>query len=315
MASKIGDRRSGAASGDAQPGDAQPGDAQPGHAQPGHAQPVVVTDVVVAVNGYPPNERALPVAVALAEQFGAAIEVASMLFDPAHEQERSQVLQRLAGRMRSRSRPVTTLLGQGTDPSAFILDLIGGRGRLVVLAGGTTILGIPGSTTSDVLRFASAPTVLVGPRVQGWDGPVRRLLVPVDGSAPSLRALPTALAWAEATGARCELVQVLDPATPARIAALEDAADLDGRGDHVESAELERLAADTGHRLGRPVSFDVLHATAADRARAICARAAEEPGTLICMASKGSRHSHAMIAGTTLRVVHLATVPVLVTRS
>ncbi len=220
-----------------------------------------------------------------------------MLFDPAHEAERSRVLHRMAGRLRARSRRVTTALGQGTDPSAFILDLIRGEDQIVVLAGGTTILGIPGSTTSDVLRFASAPTVLVGPQVQGWSGPITRLLIPIDGSAPSLRALPTAVAWAAATGAVCELVQVLDPDTPRRIGALDAVEGLEGRGDHVESAELERIAAVMEEQLGRPVMFDVLHAPASDRARAICERASEQPGTLICMATKGSRHSHSMIAG------------------
>jgi nucleotide-binding universal stress UspA family protein len=278
--------------------------------------PTGVTEVVVPVNGYPPNDRALPVAASLADQFGASLTLASMLFDAAHRDGRARMLHRLARSLSPRM-AVSTALGQGTDPSAFILDLMHGQGSLVVLAGGTTILGIPGSTTSDVLRFASAPTVLVGPRVQGWHGPVGRVVVPLDGSAPSRQALETAVRWCISTGASCELVSVADPDV-----AVARPGQADGSRPHaIADARAELEAATTivrgelrrgGHE--REVHSARLLAPAPRRAEAVCAHA-DDPTTVICMATKGSRHSHAMIAGTTLRVVHLAPVPVLVTRS
>ena len=137
--------------------------------------------IIVPVSFYPPNNRSIRVAEYLAAQFGCGIELTSMLYDRANEADRRRLLGELAAGIQHRTVRVT--LDHGTDPSPFILDLINTQDSLVVLAGGTTVLGIPGSITSDVLRFASRPAVIVGPKVStDWHGPVKNLVVPLDAS-------------------------------------------------------------------------------------------------------------------------------------
>lgn len=252
--------------------------------------------VIVPVNFYPPNNRAIAVAEQLATQFGYDMELASMLYDPSHTEDRQRLLKRMVREIKDRV--VHTTLKGGTDPAPFILDLINSADALVVLAGGTTVVGIPGSITSDVLRFASHPTVIVGPDVDPhWHGPVKLLLVPLDSSRSAEAALTTAAQWATACGAALDLVQVMSPG------------DLDG------SDYLEQAATSQKFNPRTRITWDVLHASALHRASVICDRAYQQPGTIICMASHGSRHSQSMIASTTLRVIHHSAVPVLVTRS
>ena len=252
--------------------------------------------VIVPVNFYPPNNRAIAVAEQLATQFDCDMELASMLYDSSHTEDRQRLLKRMVRDIKNRV--VHTTLKGGTDPAPFILDLINSADSLVVLAGGTTVVGIPGSITSDVLRFASRPTVIVGPDVDPhWHAPVKHLLVPLDSSRAAEAALTTASQWATASGAALDLVQVLSPG------------DLDG------SDYLEQAATSQKFNPRTRITWDVLHSSALHRASVICDRADQHPGTIICMASHGSRHSQSMIASTTLRVIHHSAVPVLVTRS
>ncbi len=273
------------------------------------AKPNVVADfdrVIVPVSFYPPNNRSIRVAEYLAAQFGCGIELTSMLYDRDHAESRQQLLEKMAGELRGRTVRVT--LRYGTDPAPFVLDLIGTPDSLVVLAGGTTVLGIPGSVTADVLRFASRPAVLVGPRVAAdWHGPVKHLVVPLDGSRSAEEALPTATEWARASGALLDLVQVVTPRDAAAVSQLDH--------DVEESAYLEQVGEALEHTAPVRINWDVLHASALHRSSTICDRAAEQPGGMICMATHGSGHSHSMFASTTLRVIHHSTVPVLVTRS
>lgn len=269
--------------------------------------PVAAFDrIVVPVSFYPPNNRSIPVAEHLAAQFGCGIEITSMLYDRDHAQSRQHLLEKMAGEIRGRTVKVT--LRHGSDPAPFVLDLINAHDALVVLAGGTTVLGIPGSVTADVLRFASRPAVIVGPRVSlDWHGPVKHLVVPLDGSPAAEGALETASRWTQATGAELDLVQVITPRDAAALTNLDS--------DVEESAYLEHVGEAIEHIARTRINWDVLHASAIHRATTICNRAEQRPGGMICMATHGSGHTHSMFASTTLRVVHHATVPVLVTRS
>ena len=263
--------------------------------------------IIVPVSFYPPNNRSIRVAEYLAAQFGCGIELTSMLYDRANEADRRRLLGELAAGIQHRTVRVT--LDHGTDPSPFILDLINTQDSLVVLAGGTTVLGIPGSITSDVLRFASRPAVIVGPKVStDWHGPVKNLVVPLDASHAAETVLETASGWAAATGATLDLVQVISPKDAAAAVSelgedVEEAAYLETMSDSLETASSARI------------TWDVLHGTALHKATVICDRAREQPASMICMATHGSRHTHSMIASTTMRVIHHSTVPVMVVRS
>ncbi len=262
--------------------------------------------IIVPISFYPPNNRAISVAEYLAAQFGCAIELTSMIYDRGNEADRRRLLDELAAGIQHRTVRVT--LDHGTDPSPFILDLINTTDSLVVLAGGTTVLGIPGSITSDVLRFASRPTVIVGPKVAtDWHGPVKNIVVPLDASHAAETVLETVTGWAVTTGATLDLVQVISPKEAAVVSTLDD--------DVEEAAYLEQMSSSLEHTSAARITWDVLHGTALHKATVICERAREHPATMICMATHGSRHTHSMIASTTMRVIHHSTVPVMVVRS
>ena len=267
---------------------------------------VLFDRIIVPVSFYPPNNRSIRVAEYLAAQFGCGIELTSMLYDRANEADRRRLLDELAAGIQHRTVRVT--LDHGTDPSPFILDLINTQDSLVVLAGGTTVLGIPGSITSDILRFASRPAVIVGPKVStDWHGPVKNLVVPLDASHAAETVLEASSRWASATGATLDLVQVI---TPKEAAAVSDLGE-----DVEESAYLEQMSCSVEHTSSARITWDVLHGTALHKATVLCDRAREHPASMICMATHGSRHTHSMIASTTMRVIHHSTVPVMVVRS
>jgi nucleotide-binding universal stress UspA family protein len=261
--------------------------------------------IVVPINGYPPNERAIPVADALATQFGSDVELSSMVFHENYHTERSHLLHRLAVRVSAGS--FTTVEG-GSDPAAYVLDLINRPEALVVLSGGTTVLGIPGSMTVDVLRFATQPFVIVGPKTDSfWAGPIDHILVLLDGSSVAEASLPAAVRWANALNARIELLQVIDPKDAHAASVLAP--------DSSENAYLESVCDSLQADARLRIDYELLHASPHDRARAITGYLDRGPTSIVCMASNGSHHSSTMIGSTTLHVIHNSSVPVLLVRS
>ncbi len=271
--------------------------------------------VVVPINGHTPNERSVPIARELAQNLECDVEFASMLFDAKHHAERSRLLHLMT--LRLKGLPVFTNVAEGGDPSAYILDLVNRPDSLVVLAGGTSIVGLPGSVTADVLRFASRPIVMVGPRIStNWHGPINSIVVPLDGSRAAEASLPAAAAWATRFDATIELLQVIDlqdtrdhhmePISHAGDAAEPDLADVSYLEHVAESLQAEQHCR---------VSFEVVHASRSHRVGAICEYAGRGNGRMMAMASNGFRRSGAMVAGTTLRVIHNAEIPVLIVRT
>jgi nucleotide-binding universal stress UspA family protein len=261
--------------------------------------------IIVPVNGYPPNERAIPIATTVAGQVGGEIEFASMLYSDAHRVERTHLLHRLASRIHV---PAFTTIEQGSDPAAFILDLINRARCLVVLAGGTTILGLPGSVTVEAMRFAAHPFLAVGPNVGAfWHGPIQRILVLLDGSPSAESSLPTAMAWSAATGATIELLQAIDPDDVQVANTLAP--------DVIEGGYLQTVAERLQSESPLPIDFEVLHAKGHGKVRVISEYVSSYQGSMVCMASNGAHHSRSMVASTTVRMIHEATVPILIVRS
>lgn len=262
--------------------------------------------VIVPVNGFPPNDRAIRVAESLAEQFDCDIEFSSMLYNGDHRIERSHLLHLLT--LRTKRKSAFTSIAEGGDASPYILDLISRPQSLVVLAGATSVLGIPGSITADVVRFAGHPVVIVGPHVSlQWKGPITRIVVPLDGSSAAEQALPSAQHWSRLLGVQIELIQVLDPDDVTLMHRLDP--------DAFEASYLENvfqsLQADGVHA----DSFDVLHGSRSHRVEAICDYAKRQPGSMLCMSTNGAHQSRSMLASTTLKVLHHSPVPVLIVRS
>lgn len=261
--------------------------------------------VIVPVNGFPPNDRALRVAEALAQQFDCNIEFSSMVYSGDHRIERSHLLHLLT--LRTQRRSAFTNIEEGGDASPYILDLISRPQSLVVLAGATSVLGLPGSITADVVRFAGQPVVIVGPQTNlSWQGPITKIVVPLDGSSAAEHALASAQLWSLALGARIDLIQVLDPSDVTLMHRLDpelfEASYLETVFESLRSEHVD-------------ASFDVLHGTRSQRVDVICDYVRRQPGSMLCMATNGAHQSRSMLASTTLKVLHHSPVPVLIVRS
>ncbi len=262
--------------------------------------------VIVPVNGFPPNDRALRVAEVLAQQFDCDIEFSSMVYNGDHRMERSHLLHLLT--LRTKRKSAFTNIEEGGDASPYILDLISKPQSLVVLAGATSVLGMPGSITADVVRFAGQPVVIVGPQILAtWQGPVTRIVIPLDGSSAAEHALAIAQSWSRLLGAPIELIQVLDPDDVTLAHRLDPEA---SEASYLETV-FESLQSDGIDA----VSFDVLHGSRSHRVEVICDYVRRLPGSVLCMATNGAHQSRSMLASTTLKILHHSPVPVLIVRS
>jgi nucleotide-binding universal stress UspA family protein len=262
--------------------------------------------IVVPVNGFPSNDRALHVAEVLAQQLNCDIEFSSMVYNGEHRIERSHLLHLLT--LRTRRKSAFTHIEEGGDASPYIMDLIASPSSLVVLAGATSVLGIPGSITADVVRFASQPVVIVGPQMIGtWSGPITKIVVPLDGSSAAELAIVQAQRWSHLLEARIELIQVLDPNDVALMQRLDPEA--------FEASYLETVFQSLQGDGMAVASFDVLHGTRSHRVEVICDYVRRQPGSILCMATNGAHLSRSMLASTTLKILHHSPVPVLIVRS
>jgi nucleotide-binding universal stress UspA family protein len=262
--------------------------------------------VIVPVNGFPPNDRAIGVAEVLAQQFDCDIEFSSMVYNGEHRRERSHLLHLLT--LGTKRKSAFTNIEEGGDASPYILDLISRPESLVVLAGATSVLGMPGSITADVVRFAGQPVVIVGPQmIASWQGPITKLVVPLDGSTAAEHSLETALHWAQLLGAQIDLIQVLDPNDVTLARRLDP--------ETFEASYLETVFENLRANSVPSVSFDVLHGSRSHRVDVICDYVRRQPKSLLCMATNGAHQSRSMLASTTLKVLHHSPVPVLIVRS
>lgn len=89
-------------------------------------------------------------------------------------------------------------------------------GSFVVMATSTQPLihvGYLGSATERVLREAHAPVLAVGPHAETGLADVDKVVVPVDGSDLSERAIPVGVEWAERLGCDVWIVSVVEDRT------------------------------------------------------------------------------------------------------
>jgi nucleotide-binding universal stress UspA family protein len=264
------------------------------------------TTLTVPCDGLTANHRSLDIAAAIAAQLDLPIRVRSLVDSAQVLPARQRALRHLTDSI-SADLNITTTIDIGHDASAFVLDEISDPSTTVVLSGGTSAKAIPGSLTHEVLRFATAPVMFTGPFCLDWSGPIRRILVPIDGSRLAERCFPTAALWAEATTSPVEFISVVHP----------NAHNADALVTHdvIESG----FAASTAHTFrdhyGIQTLADVAHEKESHRAEAIIRCALDQPGTIICLSSNGSSHNPHTLATTTTRLVHLSPVPVIVVRS
>jgi nucleotide-binding universal stress UspA family protein len=160
--------------------------------------------VLVPLDGSPEAEQALPFAEALAEP-GCQLILLEVGEDPDDE---FALLERHAD---SCAR-LETVSG---DPAERILSLVRdlGVGMIVMTTHGRGALGrlAFGSVADAVTRKSPVPVLVVRPGEATTEPPIRRLVVPLDGSALAEAAVPFAQSLAQRLGIPVHLVTAIDP--------------------------------------------------------------------------------------------------------
>jgi nucleotide-binding universal stress UspA family protein len=168
-----------------------------------------------------------------------------------------------------------------------------------------------GSVTSEVLRRSTVPVLVVSGRCTLEAGHLRRILAPVDFSAPSRFAAAHARELAAAAGAILELFHVLPdlevplPMNPAGFGA---AATVVSALEPAAQSALEELAGASGPAVA--IETAVWHGPPA---ATILNRAAETRAELVVLATEGHTGLDRLLLGSVAeRVARLASCPVLV---
>ena len=191
--------------------------------------------ILVPLDGSTFAEQALPLAMRLAEKCPAMLHLSLVhipvpgwysaaevvVLSPALEQEardREELyLAGAASRVKEKSAvPVTTSRLDG-GVAAALADQVAKTGADVVIMtthgrGGLSRLWL-GSVTDRLIRRLMVPVLVVRPTESGirTDPPLKRILVPLDGSALAETVLPSVRALASAAGAELVLAMVVEP--------------------------------------------------------------------------------------------------------
>ncbi len=237
----------------------------------------MVSTILVPLDCSPAAEAVLPYAEAIARATGASIRLlgvaervsTGLLGVPADvaphlEQRRREIIEQYlnvtAAGVRDRGASVSITVEEG-DPVSVIVAVAAGEheSAMIVMAthgrGGLDRLLI-GSVADKVMRLAANPTLLVRPDAVPTEGALtlRRLMVPLDGSALAEGALAPAAALAQALGASLTLARV-EPWVAARIAPYGYLPDI-GRFDEDAAAAAEAYLEEVQGRMPRGTRFE-----------------------------------------------------------
>jgi nucleotide-binding universal stress UspA family protein len=287
--------------------------------------------ILVPVDGSKLAERALVLALPLADQHGAAVTLLTVhepifpitvgggapvrepALDSKWRDDHQAYLTKLAKRVTRRTQaPVETVFRDGPVVPT-ILDERERRGAdLIVMSthgrGGLKRLWL-GSIADQVARRAKVPVLLTrGGRAPGsrlpQDPLFRRVLVPLDGSPRAESALATVEALLGGARGAVTLAHVVHPMTAAAARSLERRPELD-----VATSYLEPLAARL-RRNDRPVT--PVARVDGNVAQALLTIADETDADLIALTSQGMNAAERLIIGSIAdKLVRSARVPVL----
>jgi nucleotide-binding universal stress UspA family protein len=293
-----------------------------------HQEAHMYRSILVPLDGSPFGEHALPPALAIAQSAAAYLHLAhvhgvtrahlldthSALRDRAREREYlDQTAQQLASRWDG---PITTALLAGTIALAVHDYAVERRADLVVL---TTHGRGPlsrfwlGSVADRLVRWATMPLLLVRPHERAPDfahpPALRRILIPLDGSALAERIFAAALELGRPQSATYTLLQVVEPVVIEAIGREEQGPQ---QAEAHAWAYLEGLAA--GLRAeGLEVATDVV--VAEHPAPAILAYAQQRAVDLIAVETHGRGGITRVLLGSVAdKLLRGATTPVLLHR-
>ena len=160
--------------------------------------------VLVPLDGSPDAEQALPYAEALAGP-GCQLILLEVGEDPDDE---FTLLERHAG-------SCAQLETASGDPAEQILRVVRdlGVGLIVMTTQGRGALGrwAFGSVADAVTRKSPVPVLVVRPGEETTEPPIRRLVVPLDGSSLAEAAVPFAQSLAQRLGIPVHLLTAIDP--------------------------------------------------------------------------------------------------------
>ncbi len=181
------------------------------NAQPGINSPIVI----VALDGSPAAATALPLALAVGEQLGARVKVLHASNARIPERE----LRGQLGVDSEELASVEVVLDIGDRPAASILHATDDPGIQVVVMTTHGRAIEPGRqlgrVATEVIARTTEPVILVRPEARPARGPLKRLLLPLDGTPTTAYALTPATDLACELGASVDILYVATPPTAA----------------------------------------------------------------------------------------------------
>ena len=297
--------------------------------------PIKIERILYATDFSPSSLQALPEALRIARRFGSRLDVLHVLIpqqvrlgegdvgpsDPEAVRRRLVAwaqgeLDRLVAGIGEPAVEASTSVREDAYPGPAILDLARQEGVDLIVLGthgrrgpGRLVLG---SVAEEVVRRAPCPVLTVREREEAPEaGPIASILVPVDFSEPSQRALALARDVAGRFGARLDVLHVVEQVVlpgfyipgapgvfPHNLEALHGAAD----------EEIRRLMEALGEP---PVPWQGRVITATP-SFGIVEQAETLASDLIVMATRGLTGLERLLLGSTAeRVVRMAPCPVL----
>lgn len=197
------------------------------------AKPASIRNILFATDFSSCSKTALPVALALAKRYGAALFVTHVLPpEPHYELPLEPEPEATNVRKQEARKNFEALLASGVlndvvhepilragDFWESIQDVISSRAIDLIVCGTHGRQGLQklvlGSVAEKIFRLAACPVVTVGPHAKLPAGDIGHILFAADFSPASMEAFPYAYSLAERECARLILVHVVQPAPPA----------------------------------------------------------------------------------------------------
>ena len=207
-----------------------------------------IKTVVVPLDGEKNSERALPLAVRLADRLGVEVRLLSSVTTPEERHFRLDQLRALSGDIFDGPEVVIDVI-ETVDVASPIEAAAADFGLIVMATSAKLGLhdGHMGSIAERVVRDVKETVMLVGPHAAA-DLDIDKVVVPVDGSDAAVEALAPAVAWAELLDVPLWVVTVV---TPDQQHAAAQA------GVHAEHGYVKRLSERVADRVD--AEFEVLH--------------------------------------------------------
>jgi len=173
--------------------------------------------ILTALDGSKTSESVLPYLETLLASEDANVTLIRVISGPSPEraQRAYAYLNRVAAGLRAKGAVVATEVRTGA-PALELAELAakGGYSLLLMCSRGKSGLKrlLLGSVAEEVLRRSLAPVLIVHPLTKAEGKPrIRRIVVPLDGSARSASILPHVATLARATGARLLFMTTVNP--------------------------------------------------------------------------------------------------------